>query len=223
MKVGGFLCNINHLMIKSLLVMNMYSILNETISEIEVEHSRFIGIAMHINHEKEIKNLLDDVKKRYPKARHYCYAVVIDNYLKSSDDGEPQGTAGRPMLEVLTKNNLNRVLVVVVRYFGGTLLGAARLLRTYVETTNSVISKAMKFELVYGYSITLSTSYSEYNNIINYLKRKNVDIVNSEFKEDIVIKTFASFDYEEEIKAHFFQKMQIIAKNKENKYKKVGD
>ena len=109
---------------------------------IEVMKSKFIAILFPIDDPDLFKKELAKIQKEHSKARHVVYAYRIDQKTKSCDDREPKGTAGRPLLELLMKKDLNKTALVVVRYFGGTLLGAGRLLRTYVQAGVSVIKEA---------------------------------------------------------------------------------
>ena len=111
-------------------------------TQIEVMKSKFIAFLFPINSPEDFKKALANIQKEHSKARHIVYAYRIDQKTKSCDDREPKGTAGRPLLELLLKKDLNKVAIVVVRYFGGTLLGAGRLLRTYVQSGVSVLTKA---------------------------------------------------------------------------------
>ena len=111
-------------------------------AQIEVMKSKFIAFLFPINSPEDFKKALANIQNEHSKARHIVYAYRIDQKTKSCDDREPKGTAGRPLLELLLKKDLNKVAVVVVRYFGGTLLGAGRLLRTYVQSGVSVLTKA---------------------------------------------------------------------------------
>lgn len=111
------------------------------IATLEINGSKFIAIFFNISSKNEFKNILDEVKKEYKKAKHYVYAYKTVDGSKSSDDGEPKGSAGRPLLEILHKKNLDNVGIIVVRYFGGSKLGASRLLRTYVNVAASAIKK----------------------------------------------------------------------------------
>ncbi|MBE6135660.1 MAG: YigZ family protein [Erysipelotrichaceae bacterium] len=107
----------------------------------EVMKSKFIALLMPIKDEEEFKNILKDIRKEHRKARHVVYAYRLGQSYKSNDDGEPKGTAGRPLLELLLKKDINNSALIVVRYFGGTKLGAGRLLRTYVQAGVNVINK----------------------------------------------------------------------------------
>ena len=200
----------------------MYSIIKETVSEIEVERSRFIGIITHIENIEEIKDIITSIKKKYPKARHYCYAATIDGNKKYSDDGEPQGTAGKPMLDVLEKKHLTNVLVVVVRYFGGILLGSGRLLRTYVETTIKTISASEIVKIAEGYEIEFSVDYPNYDIIRNFLKTKGIQIDKVDFLDNILVTTFSLEDYSEKIASKFYGKVLIKKVLKKVAYTKEG-
>ena len=104
--------------------------------------SKFIAILFPLDDDSLFKGILNDIKKEFNKARHYVYAYRVGQKSKSNDDSEPKGTAGRPLLELLHKKDMNNCAIVVVRYFGGTKLGAGRLLRTYVQSGVNVINVA---------------------------------------------------------------------------------
>ena len=108
----------------------------------EVMKSKFIAILLPIDNPDNFKKELAKIQKEHSKARHVVYAYRIDGKTKSCDDREPKGTAGRPLLELLMKKDLNKVALIVVRYFGGTLLGTGRLLRTYVQSGVNVLKVA---------------------------------------------------------------------------------
>lgn len=120
----------------------MQTVKEKVIKQTDVLNSKFIAIIFPLNDETLIKEILKDLKKEYKKAKHICYAYRVGSKSKSSDDGEPSGTAGRPLLELLYKKDLMNVALIVVRYFGGTKLGASRLLRTYVQSGVNVINQA---------------------------------------------------------------------------------
>ena len=109
---------------------------------IEVNKSKFIGIILPMNDVDTFKNYMKELEHEHRKAKHIVYAYRVGQLSKSCDDGEPKGTAGRPLLELLFKKDINNTALIVVRYFGGTLLGASRLLRTYVQAGVEVINKA---------------------------------------------------------------------------------
>ena len=116
-------------------------------AELEIKRSRFIAIARRVGSVDEARAVLADARSEFPDARHHCSAYVVSQsdaqpVMNSSDDGEPSGTAGRPMLDVLTGHDLTDVSVVVVRYFGGTLLGTGGLVRAYSDSVRAVLSDA---------------------------------------------------------------------------------
>lgn len=122
--------------------MNEFTIKQEATGYVELLKSKFYSFAIPVQHAEEFKTRLEQIRKANPKAKHVVYAYRIGMASKSTDDKEPKGTAGRPLLELLIKKNLNFVALVIVRYFGGTELGASRLLRTYVASGVSAINNA---------------------------------------------------------------------------------
>ena len=108
-------------------------------SILEIKKSKFIGLLYELDNIEEVDIILDNLKKEHKKARHFPYAYKINNTAKKTDDKEPSGTCGTPLLNVLERNNLNNHLIVVIRYFGGIKLGAGPLLRSYSKCANMVI------------------------------------------------------------------------------------
>lgn len=106
---------------------------------LEIKRSKFIGYYFEVEQVDEVKEILENLKKEHKKARHIPYAYKIDNNIKKSDDKEPSGTSGMPILNIIEKNNLNHTLIAVVRYFGGVKLGAGGLIRAYGNTAKEVI------------------------------------------------------------------------------------
>ena len=121
-----------------------FTIEKETTNLIEVMKSKFIAYLIPLKNEEDFKPILANLRKEHKKARHIVYAYRVGMKSKSCDDGEPKGTAGHPLLELLYKKDLTDVALLVVRYFGGTLLGAGRLLRTYLQAgINAVDNSTM--------------------------------------------------------------------------------
>lgn len=106
---------------------------------LEIKKSKFIALYYKIDSVDEVNDILQDLKKEHKKAKHFPYAYKIDNNIKKSDDKEPSGTAGMPILNIIEKNNLNNCLIVVIRYFGGIKLGTGGLLRAYSNASKEVI------------------------------------------------------------------------------------
>ena len=119
-----------------------FTITKEATGYVELLKSKFYSFAIPVKDVEEFKTRLEQIRKANPKAKHIVYAYRIGVNSKSTDDKEPKGTAGRPLLELLMKKNLNYVAIIVVRYFGGSELGASRLLRTYVASGVSAINNA---------------------------------------------------------------------------------
>ena len=162
----------------------MKSITNEIIYSYEIEKSKFITVINKVNSKDEIDSIMKDIKSKYKDATHYCYAYIIDDIKKSSDDGEPGGTAGVPIMESLNAYNLNYILAVVIRYFGGIKLGAGGLTRAYRKAINDALvnNKESIIELIDGYIIKISTSYDKQKDIEYKYKR----ILNKEYNENVI-------------------------------------
>ena len=144
-----------------LLVKFMYTVKENVMNEIVINKSRFIACIFNIKSVEEVKMILNDIREKYKDASHYCSAYIIDDVRKSSDDGEPGGTAGVPIMEVLNKNKLNYVLCIVVRYFGGIKLGAGGLVRAYSKSVVEVIKTSDLREIINGYKIQLTVDCEE--------------------------------------------------------------
>ena len=152
----------------------MKSIQKEITSEIIINKYKFITILTNINDIDKVKEKLEEIKKIYKDATHYCYAYIINNHEKYSDNGEPSGTAGMPILNVLKQNDLTNILCIVIRYFGGIKLGAGGLIRAYSTSASEALNKATITNIVNGYNITIEFSYNNLKQI-DYLL-KNIDI-----------------------------------------------
>ena len=132
-------------------------------------------------------NALNNVKEEYKDATHYCYSYIIDNTERFNDDGEPGGTAGMPILNVLKQNELNYVLCIVIRYFGGIKLGAGGLVRAYTKSASECLNVSTLKELKIGFSIKILFDYDKVK-LIDYTLN-NIDIKDKTF-EDKITYTF---------------------------------
>ena len=132
--------------------------------EYEDRKSVFIGEALPVSNEQDALNFIDSIKKKYPDARHHVYAYVVrdNSIMRFSDDGEPQGTAGMPVLDVIRKNGLTDIVIVVTRYFGGTLLGTGGLVRAYTASALGAVEKAEIITYDIYVTIRIEASYSDY-------------------------------------------------------------
>lgn len=127
--------------------MNSFTVQEEVYALTEVMKSKFTAFVFPVNDVEVFKKRLVEIRKANPKAKHVVYAYRIGMNSKSTDDREPKGTAGRPLLELIMKKNLNNTAIIVVRYYGGVQLGAGRLLRTYVTSAVNAINKATIIEM----------------------------------------------------------------------------
>lgn len=156
--------------------------------EIEEKRSKFIANIYYVESANEAEEMIKQVKKKYYDARHNCFAYIVDEenkVKKFSDDGEPSGTAGSPILNVLEKNELCNVLVVVTRYFGGILLGAGGLVRAYTEAATKAVEKAETAYQEKGYEIEIYVSYQDMEKLKYYCSKNNIKIINIEYGENV--------------------------------------
>ena len=172
----------------------MYTVLERVEAQITKDRSIFIAILFHVTSTENVKQYLEAAREDFPKAKHYCYAYVIDDKEKCSDDGEPSKTAGRPLLELLKKKNLNETLIVVVRYFGGVLLGASRLMSTYIEAGVNVIDHADIVEIAERYIYHASLTYSEFDTLKRLIKREDFGLENLIYGDKIDVDILCSED-----------------------------
>ena len=146
--------------------------------------SKFIAYAFPFSQEESLKDLLQEIKKEHPKARHHCFAWRLGTdrgVFRVNDDGEPSGTAGRPILNCLLSKDLTNILVVVVRYFGGTLLGVPGLINAYKPATEDAISQSTVVEKTVDDVYRLSFDYLLMNDVMRIIKEENLEIQNQHF------------------------------------------
>ena len=175
----------------------MKTIGENSVNEIIIKGSKFINYLIRIEN-SDINKFLEKIKHIHPKATHYCFAYIYNDIKRSSDDKEPTGTAGLPMLNVLEKNDLNNVLAITVRYFGGIKLGAGGLIRAYTESITENLNKIQLIELEKGYKIKVIFDYSDEKQI-NYILNNNKIIEKS---YDANIKYIALINEETYLKLH---------------------
>ena len=160
----------------------MKSVLNNE-NTIIIKNSRFICLTYQLTKKEESNTILNEVKELYPDATPHCYAYIFDNEKRENDDGEPSGTAGMPILQVLEKNDLNHVLCIVVRYFGKIKLGAGGLVRAYTKSAVECIKDKIIY-LTKGYEVNLTFPY-DYVKQIDYLL-KDKKILNKTYSNQII-------------------------------------
>lgn len=153
--------------------------------------SKFLAYAYPIISDQDIKSIVIDLKKENPKANHHCWAVrwtTDRSVFRLNDDGEPSGTAGRPILNTLLSHNLTNVAVVVVRYFGGTLLGVPGLINAYRTATELALNEATIIEKTVNDVYTIAFDYLQINEVMRIIKDDNLDLLEQQFDNNCTIK-----------------------------------
>ena len=158
--------------------------------EFEEKRSVFIGHAIHVDSEDEALEFVKQIKKKYSDAKHNCFAYLLKGGIiaRYSDDGEPQGTAGVPMLETIRKSGVEDVCVVVTRYFGGILLGAGGLVRAYSHSVSIALDAAGIVTYSPYYVYELRCGYSEYQKYINILSNDKAVIDSTDFGAEVAVR-----------------------------------
>ena len=198
----------------------MKTIEKEVSAEIVEKKSKFIGNLFYVGNVQEAEDKIEEIRKKYHDARHHCFAyrVIEENHVleRASDDGEPSGTAGAPMLQLLNKNEAVNVLIVVTRYFGGVLLGTGGLVRAYSQATAEPMQKANWISLEKGEVIKLPVSYQNLAYLQYYCRKNDISILETNFDKEpyvileIVIDKKGKFLQEIEEKQFCIQKMEVL-------------
>ncbi len=181
--------------------------------------SEFICRLYRVDSVEEVDSILEAIRKKHYDATHNCYAYIIgDNQdiQKCSDDGEPQKTAGAPMIDVLKKNNMTNILAIVTRYFGGTLLGAGGLVRAYSSSVSECLKLAKKYTTKLQTRFQLTTSYAGYNSILKVIPYINIE--STSFTQDVIILANCDVDKFNNLESDLY-KYKISA----NALMKIGD
>ncbi len=153
-----------------------------------IERSKFICYIKHIENEEEAKAYVEEIRKKHSFARHNCYAYIADGLglnQKFSDAGEPQGTAGMPMLNVLRSKKIYKTVAVVARYFGGIKLGTGGLVRAYGGAVSECLNNAQIVDMQPIKQIVFTTNYDEYSKILKLAENKTFAIVNADFSDSV--------------------------------------
>ncbi len=170
--------------------------------EIVEKKSRFIATIAPASTEEEAVDFIKEMKKKYWDARHNCSAYILgttQQVMHSSDDGEPSGTAGKPILNVLSGNNLYDVVCVVTRYFGGTLLGTGGLVRAYTKAVEECLSNAVLKEMVYASQLRIKASYNDVGKLQYMFAQKEAVILSSDYTDSVVFTLLISEDRKDEL------------------------
>ena len=153
--------------------------------------SKFLAFAYPINAEADVKAILTALKTEHPKANHHCWAMrqgIDRSIFRINDDGEPSGTAGRPILNTLLSRNITNILVVVVRYFGGTLLGVPGLINAYKTATEEALNIAVIIEKTLYDTYVIGFNYQQMNDIMKIIKEDNLTILEQQFDNNCMVK-----------------------------------
>lgn len=166
-----------------------YTIKGECSAEITEKKSKFICNVFHVESVQEAEDKLNIIRKKYHDARHNCYVykVVEEDAFKASDDGEPSGTAGVPMLNIVNGRNLSNILVVVTRYFGGILLGTGGLVRAYSLATTTALDDSNIIKQEMGLEASFNVEYKELEEVKYHLKNRNIVISSQEYLEKVKV------------------------------------
>ena len=146
--------------------------------------SRFIALAYPVSRQEDIKSIIETVRKEYHNARHHCYAYMLGGerlVWRVNDDGEPSGTAGKPILGQINSFGLTNILIVVVRFFGGTLLGVSGLINAYKSAAEAAINNTEIVEHTIHEFYEITYPYSSMNNVMKTLKEENIDLSDHKF------------------------------------------
>ena len=169
-----------------------YTISKNETTEIIEKKSKFIADIYPVKNVEEAENKIKEIKKKYYDAKHHCFAfsIIEENGItqKSSDDGEPSGTAGAPILNIIKSNNLQNVVIIVTRYFGGILLGTGGLTRAYSEAAGKVVEQSDLIQKEPGMEVELEIDYNDNEKFKYYCQKNNINIIKIEYTENILYK-----------------------------------
>ena len=169
-----------------------YTTIKSAVREILLKEkgSKFIGFAFPVNNEKELKTALDNLREEHPKATHHCYAFRMglngENY-RANDDGEPSGSAGLPIYNQLLAHNLTNILVVIIRYYGGTKLGVSGLVKTYKESAKLTLEHAEIITKELETELEIEFKFSQQNIIFSLLNKFDAKVLNFDAQENCKI------------------------------------
>lgn len=174
--------------------------------EITEKKSRFIGEVHYAKNLSEAESFLSAARKKYYDARHHCFACIVgapgtpDEILRSNDDGEPGGTAGKPMLEVLGGENLHYAAAVVTRYFGGTLLGTGGLVRAYTAAVRAAVENADIITVIQGYRLSYRLTYPQAGKLQYIYAKEQLPQPEIEYGQDVVMHVLVPEYMDEKIR-----------------------
>ena len=171
-----------------------FSINEDATYQIVIKKSKFIANVFYVESEEEAENKIKQIKKKYYDAKHNCFAFSIiiqenkNEYKKCSDDGEPSGTAGLPILNIIEKRKLSNIVVIVTRYFGGILLGTGGLTRAYSDATIGALENAKIVKIESGKELSVEINYNQNKNFMLFCKKNDINILEEKYQENIIYK-----------------------------------
>lgn len=172
--------------------MDTYKTITSTVEGLYKEKgSKFISFAFHVESEADVKEIVDRLKKEYYNARHHCYAWRLGyrgEHTRANDDGEPSSTAGRPILGHILSNELTNILIVVIRYFGGTKLGVSGLIQAYKEAASDALISAEIVERTIDKEVTVRFEYVLMNSVMSIIKELSPNILEQQFDNDCIMR-----------------------------------
>lgn len=164
----------------------------EAEAEFTEKRSRFIGYTKPVATEQEAVDFINQIRAKHRDARHNVYAYIVNDNgnlsQRYSDDGEPQGTGGMPVLDVLAKKGITNAVIVVTRYFGGILLGAPGLVRAYGKAASMAVEEAGIYKVVKCREVSVTIPYSLYDKVNNYFQKRELEASESSFEQDVTVK-----------------------------------
>ena len=159
-------------------------------AEVVRKKSRFLSVLLSVNDEKQAFSEIDRIKKEHYNARHNCFAFIVGKEPfteRFSDDGEPQGTAGKVILDVMKHNHLSNALIVVTRYFGGVLLGTGGLTEAYSAAAAEAVKNAGLMRVLWGRQVDISLDYTDYGKLEYLIRDKGIPVLSSDFSESVKV------------------------------------
>lgn len=177
--------------------------------------SKFLSFAFPVNNESEIKEILETIRKKYHDARHHCYAWMLGEdklHFRENDDGEPSNSAGKPILGQIQSKNISNVLIIVVRYFGGTLLGVGGLIQAYKTAAKEALESAKIIDKFIYRIYLIQFLYEEMNSVMKVLKDMELDQFDQIFELDCSLKVKVKRSVHEKFEKSFELKKNIVLK-----------
>ena len=171
-------------------------------AEVVRKKSRFLSVLLSVSDEKEAFFEIEKIKKEHYNARHNCFAFIVGKEPfteRFSDDGEPQGTAGKVILDVMKHNHLSNALIVVTRYFGGVLLGTGGLTEAYSSAAAEAVKSASLMQVLMGKQVTITLDYTDYGKIEYLIRDKGIPVMSSDFAEDVKVSVMTLDEADPEI------------------------